>query len=247
MAEQRGENSVLFSLKELRRLEEERVEKEQSEARARIEAERRTREEAERRAREDVERRAREEQDRLRRAEEDRARVDREEQMRLQEAERRARIEGEMRLQEERLRLEMSAKKEQKSVVGPVVGVAVVLLAIGGGLGYKFYQDSQAEKAVMRAKAEEDRQRVERQLQEAEKRYAARMTSLQEDLNKASSDAEKSRVRELMQREQERAQQVRKSARTPSRDNERKPDQPAVPRLKEKRQDIDDDPLNGIK
>src|SRR2546423_15047796 len=65
MPEQR-ENSVLFSLKELRRIEDDRIRQEETDARARVEAERKAREDAERKAREDVERRHREEEDRIR-------------------------------------------------------------------------------------------------------------------------------------------------------------------------------------
>lgn len=245
MAEQRGENSVLFSLKELRRIEEDRVAKEQAEARARLDAERRAREDAERRAREEEERRIRDEQDRIRRAEEDKLRAEREEQLRIEEAERRARVEGEMRLQEQRMRLELAAKKDQKSALGPVIGVAVVLVAIGGGIVYKLYQDSQAEKAALQAKAEEDRQRIERQMQEEQKKFQARMAALQENLTKATSDAEKERIRAQMVHEQQRARTTRAAA--PRDTGDKKPSTPAVPKLREKNTTIDDDPLGGLK
>jgi len=65
-----SENSVLFSLRELRRIEDDRVKKEQETARAKADAERQAREDAERRAREAEEQRVREEQERIRLARE---------------------------------------------------------------------------------------------------------------------------------------------------------------------------------
>jgi len=115
---ERRENSVLFSLKELRNIEDGRQKKEKDEAEARLEADRATKLAAERAVRDEEERKVREEQDRLRRIEDDKESRSREEQMRLQEAERRARVEGEVRLQEERLRLEVHAE-------GPDLALAV--------------------------------------------------------------------------------------------------------------------------
>src|SRR5205085_1495635 len=82
------DNSVLFSLKELRQIEEERVKQEEDAERARLEAERRAKDEAERLARDEAERKVRDEQDRVSRAQAERERQIREEQMRL-EAEKR--------------------------------------------------------------------------------------------------------------------------------------------------------------
>src|SRR6516225_6669594 len=142
---ERRENSVLFSLKELRNIEDGRVKKEKEDAQARVDADRAAKAAAERAVREAEERRIREEEERVRRIEEEKENRVREEQMRLQEAERRARVEGEVRLQEERMRLEVAAKHEQKSPMKAILGVAGILVIIGGGLGYKMYSDHQAE------------------------------------------------------------------------------------------------------
>jgi len=146
----RRENSVLFSLKELRRIEDDRVRLEQDELAARRESERSAKEAAERAAREAEERRQREEAERVRRAEEEHQAKNREDHMRLQETERRARVEGEMRINEERMRLEVHAKA-RSSPVKAVVTVAVILIAAGGGLGYKMYTQHQAELAAQQA------------------------------------------------------------------------------------------------
>ena len=141
---ERRENSVLFSLKELRRIEDDRVKREEDEAKAKAEAERAAKEAAVRRAREEEEQRRRAEEDRLRRIEEDKENQLREEQLRMQEAERRQRVEGELRLQEERMRLEMQSRKTN-SPIKAVVSVAAVLVLIAGGLGYRMYSQHQAE------------------------------------------------------------------------------------------------------
>ena len=57
MSERPRENSVLFSLRELRRIEDDRVKKEQEAARAKAEAERQAKEAADRAARDAEERR----------------------------------------------------------------------------------------------------------------------------------------------------------------------------------------------
>ena len=96
-----SENSVLFSLRELRRIEDDRVKKEQDAARAKAESERQAKEAADRAAREAEERRIRDEVERTRRAQEDAEERQRQDQLRLKEAESRARVDGEMRIHEE--------------------------------------------------------------------------------------------------------------------------------------------------
>ena len=72
MSSQRpSENSVLFSLRELRRIEDDRVKKEQETVRAKAEAERQAKEAAEQATREAEARRVHEEQDRIRREHEE--------------------------------------------------------------------------------------------------------------------------------------------------------------------------------
>ena len=66
---EKRENSVLFSLRELRQIEETRVQEEEDAARAQEEARIRAKMDAERRAREEVEARVRAQQDEERRQE----------------------------------------------------------------------------------------------------------------------------------------------------------------------------------
>jgi hypothetical protein len=192
---ERRENSVLFSLKELRNIEDGRVRKEKEEADARVEAERAAKAAAERAVREAEERRIREEEDRVRRIEEEKVAREREDQMRLQEAERRARVEGEVRLHEERMRLEVQAKHEQKSPMKAILGVAGILVVIGGGLGYKMYSDHQTELAA--ARAEKDRIEAEGKAKqvELEAKFNALQKETDDKLAKAQTEAEKAQIR----------------------------------------------------
>jgi colicin import membrane protein len=144
MAEQK-ESSVLFSLKELMNLEEDRIKKEDDD--------RKRREDAENAARADAERRAREEEERRLRAEEERKRGDearmREEAARLEairhgevekarvEAEGVARMEALRRQQEHEKELHvLSQDKHKKRLTYIALGSGFVLVAalVGGGI-----------------------------------------------------------------------------------------------------------------
>jgi colicin import membrane protein len=144
MAE-RKESSVLFSLRELRSIEEERIAEEEAARRRAEEERRRAAEDAERRAREEeaARRMAVEEADRRGREEVDRRH--REERLRVEEAERRARVEAQANLEQQRLHKEMElrAMELQKKRPTALIAVAAVLLLAVGGLGFLAYKKSQ--------------------------------------------------------------------------------------------------------
>jgi hypothetical protein len=245
MSESR-ENSVLFSLKELRRIEDDRVRKEQEDARARAEADRAAKEAAVRRAREEEEQRRRDEEERLRRIEEDKAAKLREEQLRLQESENRHRVDGELRLQEERMRLELQARKSS-SPIKAVVTVSLVLVAIAGGLGWKMYSQHQAEMAFAAA----ERARLEASNQAAQVEFEKKMAAIQKDMNdklQREHDAVKQqRIRDEAAAEQQRAEAVRQEAarRVPSHKADKDETKPLRPHFEKKK--VSDDPLEGLK
>src|SRR4051812_27087059 len=193
MPEQR-ENSVLFSLKELRRIEDDRIRQEEADARSRVEAERRAREEAERAARDEIDRRKRDEEDRVRRLEDEKVSREREEQMRLQEAERRARVEGEMQLQQERMRLEIQSKKGHSSMPA-VIGVVVVMLVITGGIIYKLNSDAQAERIALQRKAAEEADRIKKESDDQRRRLESLISQKEKELREAKTDDERDRIR----------------------------------------------------
>jgi colicin import membrane protein len=158
MAEKR-ENSVLFSLRELRQIEDDRVKTEEETAKARAEAERQAKVDADRRAREAAERARREVEDA------ERARIDaeqnriREEQLRVEEAERRARVEAQSKLEEQRLRMEMEAKAieaSKKKPVGLIIAASSLFLVVAGLVVFLVLQSQKTAKEQAEA-AERER------------------------------------------------------------------------------------------
>lgn len=211
------ESSVLFSLKELMTIEEDRIKTEEQEtARAAAEAER-ARLEAERQAREAEEARKRAEEER-RRAEEQRRR---EEAARLEaiqraevekaraEAEQRARLEAMTAQQEHERQLaalnQDKGKKRLRNIL--IAGAAVVVLG-GGTAGYFVWKNAEenaaiqaqkdAEAARLREEAEKKQRELEgklAQISELEERIAAaagnaeELERLQKQLAEAQKDA----------------------------------------------------------
>jgi colicin import membrane protein len=247
MAERR-ENSVLFSLKELRGIEDGRVQKEKDEANARAAAERASREAAERSAREAEERRLRDAEDQVRRIEEEREGKIREEQIRLQEAERRARVEGEVRIQEERMRLEVH-HRAKNSPVKAVLTVAGILVLVAGLLGYRMYSGHQAELAAAAA----DRARIESEAKaaqvESDRKLAAMTKDLEAKLAKTTDEVERARLRAQYAqdritalKEKDAAQHQRKSGSGSGKIEGAGP----TPYKLVKKKDVGDNPLEGF-
>jgi hypothetical protein len=241
---ERRENSVLFSLKELRNIEDGRVKKEKEEADARLEADRAAKAAAERAIREAEERKLREEEDRVRRIEEDKVSRVREEQMRLQEAEQRARIEGEVRLQEERLRLEVQAKTQHKSPLKAILGVTGVLVVIAVGLGYKMYSDHQAELTTERNKLVDAQAAAQAQKAELEAKFAALQKDTDAKLAKAETEAERSQIRLEAARQRADIANARPSHGHGAAKADDKPT-PGARRVVGKK-DVSDNPLEGL-
>jgi hypothetical protein len=244
---ERRENSVLFSLKELRRIEDDRVKREEDEAKARVEAERAAKEAAARRAREEEDQRHRDEEDRLRRIEQEKESRTREEQMRLQEAERRQRVEGELRLQEERMRLEVQSRKGS-SPIKAVVSVAAILVVIAGVLGYRMYSQHQAELAVANA----ERARLESDAKAAQVEFERKMSAIQKDmqskLNAVHTEEERARIRDEAAARAEVARQevARRAHKTAAGKAEGTTPVPPTYKKVEKKS-FKDDPLDGLK
>ena len=159
---ERPENSVLFSLKELRRFEDERVKAEADAHKAQVDAERRAMAEAEERARAEEVRRLREAEEQRMRAEAEREARQREDRLRVEEAERRARVEGELKLRE-RLLLEeqrqrhLQGRRFGKSAWMAVAAGAVLSVVLGGGLVAWASRQHQAEKKALELEIEQAR------------------------------------------------------------------------------------------
>jgi colicin import membrane protein len=203
MAEQK-ESSVLFSLKELMSLEEDRIKKEEDDRKKREEAELQARMEAERRQREEEERRLRADEER-KRAEEQRAREEaaRLEAIRQAEIEK-ARVEAENQARMEALRRQQEHEKElehvrqssgKKRLTYIAVGASFILVAalVGGGIFVKGKIDeANALKAQLTA-LNSEKDETERKLREAktdEEKAAlqAKLDDLQNQIDKANKN-----------------------------------------------------------
>jgi len=204
MAEQK-ESSVLFSLKELMNLEENRIKDEEQEK------DRRARAEAERKAREDAERRAAEEQrlrteEETRRAEEQRKR---EEAMRL-EAIRMGEIEKAKAEAEHHARMQQMAsqqaheqhlaalkgdegKKRLKLTVGIVSAVLVISIGVGGYV-IKTKADETRKQQLAFAAEQERREQELKRLKADFESAQKKQEELQESLSSAKDEATRQKI-----------------------------------------------------
>ena len=242
------ENSVLTSLKELRRQEEERVSQEKAKAAAKAEADRRAKEEAERRAKEEAEQARREEENRKKRVEDEKFAREREERLRVEEAERRARIDAEMKLQHERMRLEVQAKAAVQAKPAPkglIIGIVFGVLVIGAGVVAKIKSDHASAEAQARIVAQKERDELVRKQQEQEMAFQAQIAKLTKQLGEAKSDAD----REALRQQIELANSRRAASGAASRPRSQKESaaKPEAPQnlIKAKKQ-VSNDPLDGI-
>ena len=246
------ENSVLKSLKELRKQEEDRVKKERAEAEARAEAERRSREDAERKAKDDAERARREEEERVRRLEAEKQAHEREGKLRLEESERRARIEAETKLQQERMRLEAQVKTagQAKGVpVGPIIAVVAVVLVIAGGIIYKIKSDHEAQNAAATAERDKEREREKLRLAEQEKKMELLEANFKKQLSEAKSDAERLALQKQYDDARARSHTASSGGgkAAASKDKAKDSTPTVAPDLIKKKKDVSLDPLEGLK
>lgn len=200
MAE-RKESSVLFSLRELREIEEERIQEEQT-AKKRAEEERiRAQQEAERRAREEEESRRRAAEDAERRAREAVESREREERLRVEEAERRARVEAQAQLEQQRMHkeLEIRAIEAQKKKPTWLIAVAGGLVLVVGILGFWAYSRSQeadrekreadAKLAALLKDIDSTQTEFNRLSKETEEKYQALLSAKTEQEKQAAQEA----------------------------------------------------------
>ncbi len=216
MAEQK-ESSVLFSLKELMGLEEDRIKEEEAEKEARARAEMEARAAQERAAREAEEARLRAEEearkrDEQRRREED-ARLEAIRQAEIEkarvDAENRARLAAMTAQQAHEAQITALTQDKHKKRLQIMVGVIGGVLLIGGAVGVMAYMQSQedaARKAAVQAaalkEAEERAQKVQRDFEMAQRKEE----ELRSSLASAKDEAEKARLQgELDKAERARA------------------------------------------
>jgi len=195
-------NSVLFSLEELRRIEEERVTAEQDAQHRARQAEEQAKLDAERQAREQEEARIRAEEAQQRADQEAKDHADREERIRIAEAERRARVEAEMQLQQQRIAAaaDADARVKARRLRNTILGIAGVAILLLGGLGYWLYlknvetlKGEQALAAQKKAleKARNAASKEQRQFQQKQLALENEKKALTARLATAKTDAEK--------------------------------------------------------
>lgn len=181
---EKRENSVLFSLRELRSIEETRVKEEEDAAKATEEARIRARMEQERIHREAEEAKVRAAEDAARREHETREQRVREDALRVQEAEARARAEHQAQLEAHRLQQEMEIRRQEVQKKWPVwlvVAVGIFAVVTAGAIIFMVQSSNKADQAAI------DKRRADEMAAEADKaRKAAEQA--QADLKRQVDD-----------------------------------------------------------
>jgi flagellar basal body-associated protein FliL len=225
MAAEKKESSVLFSLRELREIEEERI-TEERDAKQRAEEERlRAQQEAERRAREEEAARRRAAEDAERAAREAVENREREERIRVEEAERRARVEAQAAIDQQRMHkeLEIRAIEAQKTKPTWLIAIAGGLVLVVGILGFWAYnrnKQAEAEKQASEAKLaqltkdmETNQANIDRLIKEKDEQ-TAKLLAAKTDAEKAAAkqalDAKNAELRAARERQGELKDQARR-------------------------------------
>jgi len=142
------------------------------------------------------------------------------------------------------MRLELQHRKG-KSPWPAVAAVGALVLMLAGGVIYKLNADAARERAALQRQAAEEQDRARREAREAADK-AHRLEEIinkkEQDLRTAKTEEERSRIRNDIERAQERRRAV--PVRREARNQEATASKPAV--LKPRPQ-ISDNPLDGLK
>jgi hypothetical protein len=247
MAERR-ENSVLFSLRELRTIEEDRVKGEEEAEKARIAAEIRAREEAERQRREAEEAKIRAEQERVRQNELEKERIAHDAQVRLQEAERRAQIEAGTRLEQARIEADARARMDAKKfptgmVVAGVGGLVVVAGIVMGILVHNHNVELAQQQAELQRQAKLQADEIKKAADAQAAALKKELDGLQAALDKTQDEAERNKIRAQMAAASHAATKSSGGSKTAKSDSGSTPAAPAKPKIKVGESN---DPLQGL-
>jgi colicin import membrane protein len=192
---EKRENSVLFSLRELRQIEESRVQEEEHAVRSAEEARAKAKDEAERRVREAEEAKIREERDHQRSIEESRVAAEREARMRVESTEATERQRHQAAIEQQRLQQEMElrraevAKKRPTWMLGvtaiAVIGIVLAVVVTINKMHETATHDVQAQKARAEAdQAKKDSEEAADRVHKLEQQVADQ----QDKIDKAVSD-----------------------------------------------------------
>jgi colicin import membrane protein len=244
---ERPESSVLFSLKELRQIEDERVKAEADARRAQAEAERRAKAEAEQRARDEETRRLREQEERRQRAESERQDRQREDRLRVEEAERRARVEGELELRRQQLLEEQRQRHMQGRRFGRSAWIvaamgATLFVAVGGGLAARASRQHQAEKTAL----EREITRQGEQARVTQLAFDAKIRALEEKARRDVREAKTAKDRARILGDLQRQKQAIEAARPRSPRRTALPATPPPPFRVPQKPEISDEPLGDL-
>lgn len=188
---EKRENSVLFSLRELREIEENRVQEEESAVRKAEEARRQAQEAEERRRQAEEQARIQAERDHQRSIEEARLNAEREARMRVESAEAAERQRHQAAIEQQRLAQEMELRRAEIAKKRPTWMLVVTGLAVVGAIaltvvGIWAYNNSKESEA----KAEEA-QRLEAEHAKEVQMLKANVEKSQHDLDDVSSKLDK--------------------------------------------------------
>ncbi|MFT3764472.1 MAG: hypothetical protein QM820_02980 [Minicystis sp.] len=238
MSEQK-ESSVLFSLKELMNLEEDRIKNEEAEKAAAVAAAEKAKSDAERVAREAEEARIRAEEERRRldeaRAREEAARLEairhaEVEKARL-EAEQKARLEAMAAQQAHEANLAKLTHDEGKKKLRNLLigGSLVAVLGIGGLVAFLVKSHDESQRAIAAVEAAKKDAEEKAKKKEAElKEQQAKVDGLLAQLASAKDEATKLELQKKLEEEQRKSETIRKGTGGPG----PKGDAPAAPKKK---------------
>jgi colicin import membrane protein len=225
MAEQQKESSVLFSLKELMNLEEDRIREEEAQKEAQAKAELEARQAAERTARQAEEARLRSEEEARRvdeqRRKEEATRLDAIRQGELEraraDAEHRARLEAMNSQQAHEQTIAALTQDKHKKRLQVVVGITVgvlLIVGVGGGIAIKQnLDDSAKEKALHIAQQKETEERL-RRLQNDFDTAARREQELQASLANSKDEATRAKLQAELEQQRQRTQAAGKAVKS---------------------------------
>lgn len=194
----REENSLLFSLKELHKLEADRLQEEEDLRVADIEAKRQAQENAERAVRDAEEARIQAQKDAEKRAREEKERKEMEDRIHLEQAERQARIAAQEKIELNRLAAEAEAIRTKPinwKLIGAVASaVLMVSIVIVGAVKSNREKTAKQEIAALDAKLDAERKadRAETaRLQSVLRERMAEVAKLNDTLNSAKNEQER--------------------------------------------------------
>lgn len=184
------ENSVLFALRDLRQIEENRVEEEQLAVRTAEEARRRAQEEEERRRREEEEARIRAERDHHARIEEARVSAEREARMRVEAAESAERARQQAALEQQRLQQEMELRRAEVAKKRPTWMLVVTGIAVVGAVALIWFAVQKMDESNTSKQKELQAQKVAEEAKKNSEEAAAAVAKLQNDFFELSKSLE---------------------------------------------------------